>query len=263
MGTEKWSKWIFTTLLRKVPPLYLNWIKHLTRKLHITGSPIVVYIHGGYWQELTKNQSAYCVSPLIENGYRVIILDYDLCPNVKLEEIVQQIQKAMKFVFDYAGSSDAQSVTIVGHSAGAHLAASVLQEEYTQDIPNLDKLVSVFLISGVYDLTDLRRTTVNRNNMLSLDHTNVINCSPIFHCYKHLKRFNIKFYVYAAENDSPTFIKQSENFHQHLLCNNLHSKLRIVPVCDHFDIVENLAQSDFEITRKIVKQVKSNGVQSL
>lgn len=80
----------------------------MTRKLHITGSPVVVYIHGGYWQELTKNQSAYCVSPLIENGYRVIILDYDLCPNVKLEEIVQQIRKAMKFVFEYAGSSDAQ-----------------------------------------------------------------------------------------------------------------------------------------------------------
>lgn len=103
-------------------------------------------------------------------------------------------------------------------------------------------------------MTDLRKTTVNRNNLLSLDDTNVKKCSPIFHDYGHLKSLNIRFYLYVAENDSRVFIKQSENFHNHLLSSGLQTELRIVPVCDHFDIVENLRHSDFEIIRKIIEQ---------
>jgi len=39
-----------------------------------------VYIHGGYWQELNKDISAYCVEPLVNAGIRVVIPGYDLAP---------------------------------------------------------------------------------------------------------------------------------------------------------------------------------------
>lgn len=39
-----------------------------------------VYVHGGYWQELNKDISAYCVEPLINAGIRVIVPGYDLVP---------------------------------------------------------------------------------------------------------------------------------------------------------------------------------------
>lgn len=39
-----------------------------------------MYIHGGYWQELNKDISAYCVEPLVNAGIRVIIPGYDLAP---------------------------------------------------------------------------------------------------------------------------------------------------------------------------------------
>lgn len=39
-----------------------------------------VYIHGGYWQELNKDISAYCVEPLVNAGIRVVVPGYDLAP---------------------------------------------------------------------------------------------------------------------------------------------------------------------------------------
>jgi arylformamidase len=42
--------------------------------------PILVYIHGGYWQELNRDMSAYCVMPQYQSGIRVIIVGYDLAP---------------------------------------------------------------------------------------------------------------------------------------------------------------------------------------
>lgn len=42
-----------------------------------------VYIHGGYWQELNKDISAYCVEPLVNAGICVIIPGYDLAPTGK------------------------------------------------------------------------------------------------------------------------------------------------------------------------------------
>ncbi|XP_069998581.1 kynurenine formamidase [Penaeus vannamei] len=43
-------------------------------------SPIMVYVHGGYWQELSKDLSAYPVAPLYKAGILSVIVGYDLAP---------------------------------------------------------------------------------------------------------------------------------------------------------------------------------------
>lgn len=43
-----------------------------------------MYVHGGYWQELNKDISSYCVEPLVNAGIRVVIPGYDLAPTGKL-----------------------------------------------------------------------------------------------------------------------------------------------------------------------------------
>jgi arylformamidase len=70
----------------------------------VKASPIFVYIHGGYWQELSKELSAYCVHPLVKAGIRVIILEYELCPKITLVNLVQQIQKAGIHILKYAAT---------------------------------------------------------------------------------------------------------------------------------------------------------------
>lgn len=65
-------------------------------------APLFVYVHGGYWQMLSKKESAYCAKPLVQKGYRVIVLDYALCPKVTLEELMKQVQRAGEYILNYA-----------------------------------------------------------------------------------------------------------------------------------------------------------------
>lgn len=66
-----------------------------------------MYIHGGFWKKLSKSISAYCVDPLVSAGIKVIVLEYDLCPNVTLSELVEQVTRFGEFILkksDYATS---------------------------------------------------------------------------------------------------------------------------------------------------------------
>lgn len=69
-------------------------------KFLLPDAPVFVYIHGGYWQELNKINSAYCVGPLVAAGIKVIVLDYDLCPSIALEQIVSEIERAGDYILD-------------------------------------------------------------------------------------------------------------------------------------------------------------------
>ncbi|XP_055388107.1 kynurenine formamidase [Condylostylus longicornis] len=220
--------------------------------------PIFVYIHGGYWQALSKQNSGYCVKPLVENGYRVIIVDYDLCPNISLMQIVEQIKRAIYYIVQYASDTNASSITLCGHSAGAHLIAKSLLSIFATSVPNLDLIKSIFLISGVYDLTKLYKTeAVNPNNILNLDKRIAKILSPKFTNFQILRDYfnHMQFHILAAENDSPAFIEQSEDFYQRLNKYGYNSFLKIFENYDHFDIVEELRDEEFEITKYILQNI--------
>lgn len=90
-----------------------SWLNQIICKNSIADAPIIVYIHGGYWQQLTKDMSAYCVDPLVSNGSKVIVVEYDLCPSVALSEIVMQITKCGEFILKYAQSVKCRQVFYV------------------------------------------------------------------------------------------------------------------------------------------------------
>ena len=59
-----------------------------TRKLQI-------YIHGGYWQELTKAESSFAATNFQQQGCYFAVLNYSLAPNASLTEIVEQNRRAL------------------------------------------------------------------------------------------------------------------------------------------------------------------------
>ncbi|MFX6269965.1 hypothetical protein ABTF75_19275, partial [Acinetobacter baumannii] len=46
--------------------------------------PLVVFIHGGYWQALDGSSSSHCARGLNGHGISVAVPSYDLCPNVSV-----------------------------------------------------------------------------------------------------------------------------------------------------------------------------------
>lgn len=70
-------------------------------------SKVFVYVHGGCWQMLDKDISGYCVAPLVEEDYRVIVVGYNLCPSVSLKTITEEIKKCVNHILQYVMSTGA------------------------------------------------------------------------------------------------------------------------------------------------------------
>ena len=103
------------------------------------GNPVVVFFYGGCWgacNTYQKEKYAFAAEALTTNGFIVVLPDYRLYPDVLFPEIIQDAAQAVEWVRDnireYGG--DADTIFLMGHSAGAHLAAMLtLNEQYLRE----------------------------------------------------------------------------------------------------------------------------------
>lgn len=121
---------------------------------------------------------------------------------------------------------------------------------------NYNLIKQLYLISGIYDLTELKNTIINENNLLSISNENLSCLSPIKFDYSVWQPFRFSIQIYVAENDSKTFQIQSNDLHKRLReIYQLNSNIQLIEHCDHFDIVEQLTNSNFIITNEIIKNI--------
>lgn len=217
-----------------------------------TGKPIFVFVHGGYWQKTTKEVSSYCVAPLVENGYKVIIIDYNLCPAVTLELMIDQLKVGIENVLTYAFESKANEVTICGHSAGAHLVSTILDTDFTHK----DLVKNFVLISGVFDITETWNTKTCSSisgveNPLGLNDATARKCSPMY--YTKFASFPAEFHLLTGKYESPSFYGLSKAFKKVLERNGFKVTQYVFPNYDHFDIVHSMKDEDSEITAYLFK----------
>jgi len=211
-------------------------------------APIFIYIHGGYWQLLDKASYNYIAQPFYNKQIKTIFIEYDLAPNVTLSQIMDQVRLAMDKILSYAPK--ARSIVISGHSAGAHLAASLFMG-YISKLPieQQNKIKAVYLISGIYDVVPVVQTTANEP--LKLNEETAKAASPMLQELS-AKNEDIKFKVLVAQHESPAFIKQSNEFNKKLLEEGFKSGYIFVLGKDHFDIVEGMIKDDYSITKNII-----------
>ena len=109
---------------------------------------VMVYLSGGYWQELSGEISSYTVQPLVSGGHTVAVGHYTRCPGQDMEAIVDQVVRLVSWVLDYARSRH-MSLVLSGHSAGSHLCAMVLTSDWFMSLPPEDARI----VSGVVHLS--------------------------------------------------------------------------------------------------------------
>jgi arylformamidase len=89
----------------------------------------------------------------------VALPGYDLCPEVRVGEIVAQIREACR-----ALATESPRLVVAGHSAGGHLAACMLATDWTKldaTLPH-DFVQAAYAISGLFELKPLVSTSINR-----------------------------------------------------------------------------------------------------
>ncbi|MBL4591372.1 MAG: alpha/beta hydrolase [Phycisphaerales bacterium] len=122
--------------------------------------PIIVYIHGGGWGIGDKsNAMRFKPGWAIRNGWILVSINYRLSPDVMHPEHARDAAAAVAWVFEHAEEfgGDAKQIAVMGHSAGAHLAAIVACDETLLGEYGMttDQVAAVVLLDGAgYNLPD-------------------------------------------------------------------------------------------------------------
>ena len=129
----------------------------------VQGAPIHLFIHGGYWRALAKQDFSFMAPAYVEAGVNAVVMDYDLCPTVTLDRVVAETIECVAWIAKNAGllGGDANRIVVSGHSAGAHLAAFALAEDWTRHGLPGDLLKAAVLVSGIYDPRPVLQISVN------------------------------------------------------------------------------------------------------
>jgi arylformamidase len=93
--------------------------------------PVIVWIHGGGWKAGDKAGLQKKPQALVDKGFVLVSINYRFLPAVSLKDMMSDIAKAIRWVHEHAveHQGNPNSLVIMGHSAGAHLAALICTDE--------------------------------------------------------------------------------------------------------------------------------------
>jgi acetyl esterase/lipase len=91
------------------------------------GLPVVFWIHGGGWQAGDKSDVQIKPKAFTDRGFVFVSTNYRLLPHVDMETIVRDVARSIRWVHDHIAGrgGDPNRLLVMGHSAGAQLAALI------------------------------------------------------------------------------------------------------------------------------------------
>lgn len=205
-----------------------------------SGKPaLLVFIHGGYWQELSKDDSAFAAPYCLANGIALAAINYTLAPNATLDEIVSECVEAIDWLTTFASvvGIDPNRIFVSGSSAGAHLAAMVALKRRS--------IRGAVLVSGIYDLGPLAGTSIDRP--LKLPSRTIRENSPLL---TEIESFPPSLIAWG-EIETSQAKKQSQAFAAHLVAAGTRCQSLEVSKRNHFDVILDLADPGTALGAKV------------
>lgn len=214
------------------------------RKPGTPPAPVLVFIHGGWWRSLDKSDHSFIAPAFVQRGACVVVPNYALCPAVTVPDITLQMVQALAWTYRHIGAhgGDPDRITVVGHSAGGHLATMMLACDWSMvgdDLPPA-LVKNALSMSGLYDLEPVMHTPFVQAS-LHLTPAQVAKASPARLPAPPVREGRGQLTAVAGADESSEFLRHNRLIQQAW-------GERVVPVCEalpglnHFSIVDALAE---------------------
>jgi len=208
---------------------------------------IIINIHGGYFRALDKSDMDHHMADLVKAGNGVININYPLCPEVSLTEIIAALINGIKKILsDLSTEGLIQKIILMGHSAGAHLAMHLSQEKILQS-----RLVGIIALSGAYELGFIRELTVNQDVRLSSAEMHQFNC------LNNLPAQGPKYYIAVGGGEPSGWIDQSWLIARELTKRGDDTTFHVCSKANHFNLIDYLCDSENPEGALLNKWIKS------
>ena len=251
--SERFRSQSINTLNLNYGHLPRNTLDFFTPKDNSLG--FILYIHGGYWQRGDKSVYSFIAQPFVNRGYSVAVMNYQMCPDVKLTEIAPQARNAIKWLWN--NSSDLNisrdNFNVLGHSAGGHLTSEMLFTDWSQEDQALPKnlLHAAVAVSGIYDFEPILYCSENDGlgmDLLEAQAASIIHRKPSIDI-PHIISFGLNEPL-DMHRQSLDYVKAfADDF----------SSLEVIEVnnADHFETVDAITDENGELFNQTLRLFES------
>ena len=212
-------------------------------------SPLHLFIHGGYWRRFSARDFSFIAPKLVESGFTVAVLNYSLCPSVTLGEIVRQTRSAIFWLIENGSNygADSSTLTISGHSAGAHLTCMALSTKWQEEYGLSQECIrGACAISGIFDLAPLPYSYLQPKLQLSWNDVNIL--SPIY----HIPDQGPELTVAVGAEETSEFVRQSKCFLSAWKAKGLTGHWKLINQAHHFNILDGFEDAESPLFQTIV-----------
>jgi arylformamidase len=218
-------------------------------------TPLALFIHGGWWRSLEPSMFSQLARGPNARGVSVAVAGYDLCPNVSIATIIEQMRAACLFLW----RKKRKRIFVYGHSAGGHLAACMTAQDwkaFASDAP-ADLVPAAYALSGVFDLAPLAQ--VSQNADLRLDAAEARRVSPLHWTVPAGRTFD----AVVGALESSEFLRQSKALAAGWSARGVATRYEEIAGTNHFTVIDALADPDSAMTRRVAELAFMTNARSL
>jgi arylformamidase len=213
--------------------------------------PIHVFVHGGYWRSLDKQDFSFVARAFQPVGVLVVVINYALIPTVDMDELVRQVRVSIAWLHRNGAAlgGDPARLTVSGHSAGGHLVAMLMSADWHRFGLPEDVVKAGCGISGLYELEPIRLCYLNET--LGLTAETARRNSPVH--VVPAAAGPLLLAVGAAEGDE--YHRQTESQAAAWRRRGLSVEIMDMAGHDHFSIITQLESPGTPLSRAILRQI--------
>ena len=208
--------------------------------------PLFVFIHGGYWRMLSKDESSFMAPNLVKHGIGVAAINYTLAPTANIDQIVDECRRSIQWLYNNAKDHgiDPNRIFVGGSSAGGHLTGMMVAGGWHKryDLPR-DVVKGGVPISGLFDMEPIVKCFVNEWMQMSLE--DGLRNSPD----RNLPEEGCPLIVAVGVDETEEFRRQSRDFAnlwsnngwdaEFLHCDGTHHFNAPLELCKPFSVLMN------------------------